>query len=235
MTLETLKIEFQAETSAVEERLSALGARLDGFSGTLSATVNSARTAGSASALGFAQSVDSGAALARQSAANVVASANFSDAAALRRARSAGGALASGFAAGISAKSGSVYSAVRRMVNQATQLIRSQLGIHSPSRVAAGFGGSFGEGFARGIQGSVAQVTRAADGLAAAAAFGVNAALPRTVQDAAPMNIAEAVRAALGDTNITIPLNVDGMKLGEASIRGINAVTRSAGRVLLNI
>ena len=146
MTLETLKIEFQAETSAVEERLSALGARLDGFSGTLSATVNSARTAGSASALGFAQSVDSGAALARQSAANVVASANFSDAAALRRARSAGGALASGFAAGISAKSGSVYSAVRRMVNQATQLIRSQLGIHSPSRVAAGFGGSFGEG-----------------------------------------------------------------------------------------
>ena len=46
---------------------------------------------------------------------------------------------------------------------------------------------------------------------------------------------AAAVDAALERMNITIPLNVDGMKLGEASIRGINAVTRSAGKVLLNI
>ena len=44
-----------------------------------------------------------------------------------------------------------------------------------------------------------------------------------------------AVERALGGMQLTVPLNVDGMKLGEASIRGINAVTRSAGRVLLNI
>ena len=47
--------------------------------------------------------------------------------------------------------------------------------------------------------------------------------------------IQSAVNSALGGVHLTIPLNVDGMKLGEASIRGINAVTRSAGRVLLNI
>ena len=44
-----------------------------------------------------------------------------------------------------------------------------------------------------------------------------------------------AVQRALGGVNLTVPLYVDGMKLGEASIRGINAVTRSAGRVLLEI
>ena len=44
-----------------------------------------------------------------------------------------------------------------------------------------------------------------------------------------------AVQRALGGMNLTVPLYVDGMKLGEASIRGINAVTRSAGRVLLEI
>ena len=44
-----------------------------------------------------------------------------------------------------------------------------------------------------------------------------------------------AVQSALGGMEITIPLNVDGMKLGEASIRGINAVTKSAGRLLLTI
>ena len=47
--------------------------------------------------------------------------------------------------------------------------------------------------------------------------------------------VQSAVDSALGNVQLTIPLNVDGMKLGEASIRGINAVTRSAGSVLLNI
>ena len=44
-----------------------------------------------------------------------------------------------------------------------------------------------------------------------------------------------AVNEALGSTQIVIPLHVDGIKLGEASIRGINRATRAAGRVLLEI
>ena len=39
----------------------------------------------------------------------------------------------------------------------------------------------------------------------------------------------------LGGETLTVPLNVEGMRLGEASIRGINAVTRSTGRVLLKL
>ena len=44
-----------------------------------------------------------------------------------------------------------------------------------------------------------------------------------------------AVESALGNVQLVVPLHVDGMKLGEASIRSINAVTKSAGKVLLNI
>ena len=44
-----------------------------------------------------------------------------------------------------------------------------------------------------------------------------------------------AAERALENVNLTIPIHVDGMKLGEASIRGINAVTRSTGRLMLNL
>ncbi len=37
------------------------------------------------------------------------------------------------------------------------------------------------------------------------------------------------------DINITVPINVDGIQLGTAAIRGINAVTRATGRMLLDI
>ena len=47
--------------------------------------------------------------------------------------------------------------------------------------------------------------------------------------------VGAAVSRALGGVQLTVPIHVDGMKLGEASIRGINAVTRSAGRLLLDI
>ena len=71
-------------------------------------------------------------------------------------------------------------------------------------------------------------------GLAGAAVGGLEATLPREARTAAPIAEGEAA-AEIPPLNITIPLSVDGMKLGEASIRGINAVTRSAGRLLLEI
>ena len=52
---------------------------------------------------------------------------------------------------------------------------------------------------------------------------------------ASAMGSAQSAEQALENVNLTIPIHVDGMKLGEASIRGINAVTRSAGRLLLNL
>ncbi len=234
MTLETLKIEFQADTGGLEEKLSGLTGELDGFTGALDAVQAQARPAGALAARAFATGLLSGAANAKSAAALVLSAARLDDASAAGRARQSGVALAAGFAAGIGAGSGAVYAAVRSMVARANALIRGMLGIHSPSKVAAEMGGWFAEGFARGISGGVDRVAAASAGLANAAGGGLDAPLPKEVRAAAPAGAA-AVDAALERMNITIPLNVDGMKLGEASIRGINAVTRSAGKVLLNI
>lgn len=149
-----------------------------------------------------------------------------------------GRALSDGFAAGVRSGSGAVDKAVSAMVNSATRRIRSLLSIHSPSKVTESFGAYFGEGFARGVSGSVSAAERAAGMLGAAAMARLSgAALPESGMAAGGVEkaVQAAVERALGDVQLTIPLNVDGIKLGEASIRGINAVTRSAGRLLLNI
>ena len=54
MTLETLKIEFQAEASGLEGQLSGLAASLDGLGGRLDAVSASALTAGRSMADSFA-------------------------------------------------------------------------------------------------------------------------------------------------------------------------------------
>lgn len=233
MTLETLRIEFQAEASGLEGQLAGLASALDSFGGRLDAIGAQALPAGRLMADNFAAGARGG----------------------IGAAQSAGSALAAGFAAGITARTGAVLSAARSMVNQATALMRSALSIHSPSKVTAELGGRFGEGFARGILATARDVGAAAGALgsagvdalaklpgiaalerasAIAPAGDMSAALPKEAREAAPLG-AEAAQRAMENLNLTIPLNVDGMKLGEASIRGINAVTRSAGRVLLNI
>lgn len=234
MTLETLKVEFQADAGGLEGKISGLVAALDGFGGALDAVQAQARPAGSLAADAFAGGVLGGAGGARQAAAQVLGAARFDDPAAVGAATRAGAALSAGLARGIANGSGAVYAAIRAMINRATAMIRSLLGIHSPSRVAGEFGGNFAEGFARGIEGAVGRVAGASAALAQAAAGGLDAALPGEVRGASPLGEA-AANAVLDRLDITIPLNVDGIRLGEASIRGINAVTRSAGRLLLEI
>ena len=216
MTLETLKIEFQAEASGLEGQLSGLAASLDGLGGKLDAVAATALTAGRSVADSFVSGARSG----------------------VGAAQSAGGALAAGFAQGVTARTGAVLAAVQRMVSRATALMRTALSIHSPSKVTAAFGARFGEGFAQGILGTSGMVNAAASALAgggaAALSAPLSAELPRETLEAQPIGAA-AARQAVENLSLTIPLNVDGMKLGEASIRGINAVTRSAGRVLLNL
>ena len=190
-----------------------------------------ARSQGMAMVIAFSGGVGLGAQGAADAARSVSLAADFGGGAA--NAKSAGYALSAGFAAGIRSGSGAVGAAVSAIVSAATSRIRSLLAIHSPSKVAEGFSAYFGEGFALGVDGSVSEVARAADALAGAAVGAISApALPGEVSE---QGTETAVQRALGGVNLTVPLYVDGMKLGEASIRGINAVTRSAGRVLLEI
>ena len=44
-----------------------------------------------------------------------------------------------------------------------------------------------------------------------------------------------AVERALGNLTVVAPIQVDGVRLGEAAISGINAVRRATGRQMLEI
>ena len=138
--------------------------------------------------------------------------------------------MSAGFASGIRSGRSTISSAVSAVVNSALSRMRSLLNIHSPSKVTMAFGGYFSEGFAEGIAGSVSLAEQAADSLSGAALSGLTGSLPGDFgAESSPAD------RATENLQLTVPLYVDGMKLGEASIRGINAVTRSAGKLLLNI
>lgn len=151
-------------------------------------------------------------------------------------ATAAGAQLGQGFANGISSKYGAVMAAANRLANAAVSRIRSALSIHSPSKVTYALGEYFGDGFLEGISASISAAERSAAQMSGAAAgmlrIGTDAEL-----DVGGMKetMRSALGEALGGTNLNVTLEVDGMRLGEASIRGINRVTRSAGRVLLEI
>lgn len=223
---------FAGAVPAVQTQVSGAGTQL---AASLGAAAAPARAQGAAMATAFSAGIQSGASAAASVANSVSTGARFDGGTA--SARSSGRALANGFAAGIRDGSSAVNSAVNAIVNSATRRIRSLLSIHSPSRVARGLGAYFGEGFAEGIAGSVDNVERASGALSGAAMASLRASDVRGIAPDGGIEgaVGAAVSRALGGVQLTVPIHVDGMKLGEASIRGINAVTRSAGRLLLDI
>lgn len=261
--VETLEVRFRADMGDLSAQLHQLAAQVGGLSDALDAgrgnlalsasalirgvadalrsgaAMSSAPTeAGNALTNCFSQAILGGSAAAASAARQVSGAAVFSNPAALAAARSAGAALGQGFANGIASKYSAVMSAANRIANAAANRIRSALRIHSPSKVSFELGGYFGEGFADGIYASMHMAQQSVNALSGGArsTLAVSAAAP-AVQNPAGLSgvVQAAVQDALGGTSIVIPLHVDGMKLGEASIEGINRVTRSTGRVMLEI
>jgi hypothetical protein len=231
--LETLEICFTANLRDAAAQLDGLAVQLRDVTAASSAMRPAGAQLASHLRAGLASGIP---ALLREgrTAADAYASGAQSHAAS---ARSAGSALSAGLASGIRSGRSTVTSAVNSVVNAALSRMRSLLKIHSPSKVTRSFGAYFGEGFADGVSGSVSLAARAAENLSDAALSRLSpASIPAMTADSGiSAAVNRAVESALGGVNLTIPLTVDGMKLGEASIRGINAVTKSAGRVLLNI
>lgn len=231
--LETLEIHFSADLSGVTAQLVGLSAQLAGVSSQALSTAGSMRSAGAllAGSLrdGLASGLPSVLMQGRTAGSQYASGAR----AGLSGAKGAGYQLSAGMAAGIRSGRSAVTSAVSAVVSAALSRMRSLLKIHSPSRVTRGLGGYFGEGFAEGILGTVSLAERAAGSLSGSALNGLTA-MPEA-EAGMDARVRSAVESALGGVQLTVPLVVDGMKLGEASIRGINAVTKSAGKVLLNI
>ena len=224
---------FAQALPALQAQAAAVASQTAPFFGSASTT---AGTQGKNTATAFSSGISSGASGASAAARSVATGTRFDGG--VSSAKSSGRALADGFAAGIRSGSSAVNAAVSAIVNSATRKIRSLLSIHSPSKVTRELGAYFGEGFAGGISGSVHAVEQAAGALSGAASDRLGtSSLPSemALSEGTPHWIDDAIQRALGGVQLTIPLQVDGIKLGEASIRGINAVTRNAGRILLNL
>lgn len=154
------------------------------------------------------------------------------------RFHSAGAMAGDGLRSGILSRQGAVVAAARAVANAAANALRGALSIHSPSRITYEVGQLFDEGLLRGIAQSAGQVEKEADllGRRATAALQPVAASPvlpipsliTAAQSAAPA-------APPQEISITIPLEIDGYRLGVAAIEGINQVTRGSGRVELNL
>lgn len=221
-------------TQALSEGRSMALAAAEGMRG---AGQSAASSAGRLLAGRFSSGVSSGSGQASAAAMGVAAAATFSGNS--EAAFSAGASLSQGFANGILSRKGAVIAAANQVAAAATSRIRSALKIHSPSRVTFELGESFGAGFAGGVTASIRQVQAGARAMSDGALSEVQlrTASPASEMDLGGMadTVQRAVQSALGGTNLVVPLHVDGVKLGEASIRGINRVTRSAGRLMLEI
>ena len=147
------------------------------------------------------------------------------------KARSAGYALSQGVAGGIRAGRSLVVSAAGAVARAAVDKLKASLKIKSPSRVAWEMGDQFSRGFALGTLNSAAAAGAASRTMALDAAD----ALRGGISETEGAGIAERVASAIASVQLRAPLIVDGVKLGEAAIRGINAVTRATGRQLIEI
>lgn len=174
--------------------------------------------------------------LVKSAASSVTASATFGSEAAKTEAQNAGLDLSKGFAGGMLSYTEKIRSAAQKLASAALSKLKSLLKIASPSKLTYAMGGYFGEGFANGISACADMARGSAEHLSMSAANVLAEARPIGLGEASLSGMVRAaVDEALGGANIVIPLSVDGMKLGEASIRGINRVTRASGRLMLEM
>ena len=233
-TLETLEICFQANLNGVTDQLNALSERL-GQVETASLRADAGlRKAGEGLSEGLIQvlrnSESSLVSLGKTAAARYAKGVRTGIPEAIR----AGSALTEGFAQGIGKGSSAVEAAVKKIANQATNKLKTLLSIHSPSKVTEAYGAYFTQGFADGIRSSLVNAEKAAGALGLSAVRSLQQSeLPQ--RNGFANSDVKTVEQALERVDLTIPISVDGMKLGEASIRGINAVTRAAGKLMLNL
>lgn len=144
-----------------------------------------------------------------------------------------------GLRQGLLSRRAAVADAARALADAAANALRNALGIHSPSRVAMAAGSLFDEGLIRGIAGSAGQVEKEAALLSDRASSALRA--PEFPPEAVPSPVSAPVPAAPSDANalspisLTIPLEIDGYRLGVAAIEGINRVSQGTGRIELTI
>ena len=143
----------------------------------------------------------------------------------------AGNALA----LGLLSKKNAVVQSARLVANAAKNALKEALDIHSPSRVTMKMGQRFDEGFVKGLAAGRANVQDAAAGIGDLSLDALS--LPQMkALSAAPFtqntekSLSDTLNEALRRLEITVPLEVDGYRLGVAAIRAMQQVTETTGR-----
>ena len=143
----------------------------------------------------------------------------------------AGNALA----LGLLSKKDTVVKSARLVADAAKNALKEALDIHSPSRVTMKMGQRFDEGFVKGLAAGRANVQDAAAGIGDLSLDALS--LPQMkALSAAPFaqntekSLSDTLNEALRRLEITVPLEVDGYRLGVAAIRAMQQVTETTGR-----
>lgn len=151
--------------------------------------------------------------------------------------QTAGAMAGEGLKNGLLSQRAAVAAAAQMLAQAAANALRGALQIHSPSRLTYEVGRFFDEGLLEGIRGSADRVAAEAGNLGKGAAFALqDAAVQMPLSPAADFSAArQAVSPdqALSSLSLTVPLEIDGYRLGVAAIEGINRVAKGTGRVEL--
>ncbi|MBE5783275.1 MAG: hypothetical protein E7329_08195 [Clostridiales bacterium] len=138
---------------------------------------------------------------------------------------------------GLLSRKSAVAAAASALAQAAAAALQGALQIHSPSRLTYETGRFFDEGLLQGIAGSAGRVEKEAASLGMRAAAALE--IPEIKQPVAPaVSVQPTVSPAdqlLSQLSLTIPLEIDGYRLGVAAIEGINRVNAGTGRIELSI
>lgn len=149
--------------------------------------------------------------------------------------RACGENAGSALASGLLIRKDAVVRSARLVAEAAKNALRQALDIHSPSRVTMKMGERFDEGFVKGLTGGRASVKEAALGIGSLSLDALTLPQMKSLP-AAPLTqntdtlTADRLYDALRRLEITVPLEVDGYRLGVAAISAMRQVSETTGR-----
>ncbi len=138
-------------------------------------------------------------------------------------------AAAEGLRSGLLGGKGGVISAAVSLAEAASAALRKALQIHSPSQVTRDMGRMFDAGFLQGILDEMPRVDREARHLGDVSQSALQSSLAKDT----PVSASSGVQPS--PVHVTIPLELDGYRLGMAVIENLNRITASTGRVELEL
>ena len=208
---------MQSSVDAVESGLNALGSKVKSAMSKLTSafdkTANKAKSAGNKVGTGFTEGMKGGLAAAVPVAATTAVAVNTTLLAGRAGAFNAGANISQGFAQGMRSQLSVIRSAAAQMAEAADKAVKAKAKIHSPSKVSAGLGSYWGEGFVNGIANMAKDAWAAAEELVSIPTV----ATPRLAMAYGGELSTDYNYSNSSEYTIEVPLTVDGKEFARAT------------------